>query len=228
MGFMWYMCADVTWALEKPHMVSCCCGIEVPTRSGDLIQHVGTAPVQVSWLPYLDSQHLCIQGLPTCCCPRLYFTVTLLAQEPQRGQSSHVPGVRNGGSVSWVFTLISSLGLLLTQLSAPWTSVKPCDLLFLGLCSKAGCALRGCLQPLCSQQAAELFDQHKLWQSGVINFPQPTTWNSWKDGLSLFLVALAGLNCPLHSPAAAQEGCMPQATALLPWASDLNSVSSVR
>lgn len=134
-----------------------------------------------------------------------------------------MPGVRNGGSMSLVFTLVSSPGLLLTPgisslncYEALWSPVSG------SYAAKAVCALRGRFQPLCSQQAAELFDQHKLWQSGIINFPQPTPWNSWKDGLSLFLVALAGLNCPLHCPAAAKEGCMPWATALLLWAWDLN------
>lgn len=139
-----------------------------------------------------------------------------------------MPGVRNGGSVSWRFTIISSPALLLTSGISPlnyealWSPVG-------GSCAaKAVFPLRWHCQPLCCQCARELFDQHKLWQLGIINFPQLTTWNSWKDRLSLFLIALAGLNCLLHCPAAAQGCCMPWATALLPWAWDLNSVSSVR
>lgn len=53
------------------------------------------APVHLSWLSYLDSQHLCIQELP-----RLYFTVGLSGTRGTGGQSSHMPAVRNGGSVS--------------------------------------------------------------------------------------------------------------------------------
>lgn len=53
----------------KPRVVSCCCGIEVPMRSGDVAQRVGTVPVHMLWLPYLDSQHLCIRELPHLLAP---------------------------------------------------------------------------------------------------------------------------------------------------------------
>lgn len=106
-----------------------------------------------------------------------------------------MPGVRNDGSMSSRFTVISSPALLLTSGIYP---LNYCEALWSPVggsyAAKAVCPLRWRFQPLCSQRAGELWDQHKLWQSGIINFPQPTTWNSWKDRLSLFLIALAGLN----------------------------------
>lgn len=140
-----------------------------------------------------------------------------------------MPGIRSGGSVPWMFTMISSPAPLLTSYTRPQNDCEAVRAPVGGCCAaKPVCPLRGRFQPRCPHGAGELFGQPKLWQSGIVNFPQPATWNSWKDGLSLLLLALAGLNFLLRCPAAAQECWGPQATALLPQAWDLNSVSFVR
>lgn len=170
-------------------------------------------------------------GAPPLACPRLYFTVTLYLcsfwHKRYKGASVHMClGLEMAALCPECSLLFPAWASCYHQVSAPWTAVKHYDLLFLGPMQQKQDVFSEVFSA--SLLSAELFDQHKLWQSGIINFPQPTTWNSWKDGLSLFLIALAGLNCPLHCSAAEQECCMPWATALLPWAWDLNSVSSVR
>lgn len=203
------------WVLERLHRVCCCYGI------GDGIsQPLCTCRGCPNLIPNTSA----FRSSPGCTSQWAF-----LAQEVQGARVHICLQLEMVALCPECSPLFAHLGLLLTagisSLScseALWSPVS-------GSCAaKAGCVLRGRFQPLCAQHSAELFDQHKLWQSGIINFPQPTTWNSWKDGLSLFLAALAGLNCPLHCPAAAQEGCMPRATALLLWAWDLNPVSSVR
>lgn len=131
-----------------------------------------------------------------------------------------MPGLRNGGSVCWRFTAISSPSLLLAS-----------GISLLNFCGViCWWALGNKSSP--SSQMVFTACWRAAWSVqtllGITSFSQPTRWNSWKDRQSSFPKTLAGHSCPLRCPAAAWECCVLQATARLPQAWELNSVSSCR